>query len=154
MNSFLWELASVSLVVGVASFVSYGGKGEGAMRSLLSLILVLTLISPCVNLISEIFSDSFSSLEWEADVDTDGTVFSQVAEEAYCEGLRKYVSETFEVEYSETEISVEGFDVNLMKAERIVVVLSGKSVLCDHRLIAERVGSEFNTKCEVEKVVT
>ena len=150
MSGYLTTLIAISILVGVCSYISYGEKQDKCLKAAASLIILYAISSPVVTLIS----DAEKYQIYDADIqdsirDMEETEFFQSAQEAFCEGIEKYVCEKFSLSGDEVKVVVFDFDVENMRAKNIRIILSGKAAIADNRAIAALVSDSGLGECEV-----
>ena len=140
----------MSALVGISSYVSYGGEDK-TLRCALAVIMLSVTISPAVLLLGEIFSNDYCEAVPEPDGITIGdTDFSASAEDAYCRGIEMLVASEFSFDNEDVIVKAYGFDSINMKCEKIEVCLYGKAALADHRSIIQILNESGFDKCEVK----
>ena len=133
--------------------MSYSEEGSVSrtLRSALSLLLLYTVASPIVTVIADIGDISIDSIvESAPEPDTDDPEYYKVAEEAFCEGIRKMVCDSHSVNAGDVAVYAFGFDFKSMSAQTIKIILSGSAVYADARGIAAEVSDAGLGECEVE----
>lgn len=149
MADYLWTVALASLFIGVMEYLCYPSKTKDAARLFAAFVLIHSLLSPIL-LFASTLSDGIPQFEFEdpSDHPLDGT-YERVAREAFQEGICKLLYTKYGIDTQDAAISVDGFRVDEMKARRIVIVLSGKATLADHRGIEEYIDGLGLGDCEV-----
>ena len=150
MSEFLSCLISVSSLVGVSAFLSYGEREDKILKIASSLILAYVTVLPVVTLIRDFDYDASVDLGDGSFMYIEDTLIGEEAENAFCKGIEKYISERFSLSSEEITVRVFGFEYTSMKAEKIKVILSGKAVFADNRAIAEEIEKNGLGECEVE----
>lgn len=151
MSAYLTGLISISALVGVCSYISYGEKQDKCLKAASSLILIYIVFSPAVTLIKDVvdfenYGESLSDY-----IESIGeTELGKSAEESFCDGIKKYVCDQFSLSQDEIDVRVFGFDFEKMRAQKIKIILSGKAVFADNRAISDRVTKNGLGECEVE----
>ena len=151
MASYLSCLISISVIIGVCSYVSYGENRDGYLKTASSLILVYMIISPIVGIVKEVADivDLGDSLQ-ELPESIENTEIAQNAEAAFCAGIKKHVCQNFSISEEDVAVKSFGFDFEKMKAEKIKILLSGKAIFADNRAIASEITGSGLGECEVE----
>ena len=149
MADYLWTVALASLFIGVLEYLCYPSKTKDAARLFASVVLIYSLLSPVLVFASSL-GDGIPPFEIEepSDIPLGGT-YEKVAEEAFKEGICKLLYTNYGVEAEDTAVSVEGFQLDEMKARRIVIVLSGKAALSDRRGMEQYLNGLGLGECEV-----
>lgn len=148
INTYLVGLITVSSAVGVCSYLSPGAEWNKTIKITASIVLLCTVISPLISLIRDI-DFSFSHTDSELDISIEDSKLYESVEEAFSQGVKKYICETFSISESDVLILVSGFDAVGMRAEKIKVVLYGSAALADNRSICEKIESAGLGECEV-----
>ena len=76
--------------------------------------------------------------------------YSEVAEEAFSEGIARAVAEEFSLNKENIRVKIRGFDFENMRADSITVILSGRSVTADYRAIEKYFNGLDVGVCKVE----
>ena len=151
MSAYLAGLFSVSALVGVCSYISYGERQDKCLKAASSLILVYVLISPVITLMKnaadyQIYDDSIT----DSIGSIEDSAIAEKGEEAFSKGIKKYVCESFSLSEDEIEVNVVDFDFSNMRARKIKIILYGKAIFSDSRRIAEEITKNGLGECEVE----
>lgn len=150
MSEYLSCLISVSSLVGVSAFLSYGEREDKVLKIASSLIIAYVTVLPLVSLIRDLDYDFSLGFDDGSFVYIEDTLIGEEAENAFCEGIEKYISERFSLPSEEITVRVFGFEYTSMKAEKIKIILSGKAIFADNRAIAEEIEKNGLGECEVE----
>lgn len=129
MTSHFALVFAVAFAAAAASFVSYDGGKNRSVRVAVSIVLLLAVAHPVVEIAFKLLNDEppvFS--EWGGEVETE---YEDVALDAFTEGIKQLLSEQYSLGKDNFGIKIEGFDFKKMKAERIYVTLYGRAALCD-----------------------
>ena len=117
----------------------------------MAMVLLYTVTLPIFSVtggISDLIStDFFEGLRVE--YDQSDTLFYEKTASAFCDGVARFVCEECDLDKDEVGVRVTGLDLESMRAEKITVILSGRAVSADARLIAEAVESADLGECEV-----
>ena len=153
MTEYITSVIAACAVVALGGFISYSGDGgtSRALRSALSLLLLYTVASPVVSVVSNLGDVTLDSIvEYEPSVDMSDPEYYRVAEDAFCEGIRKMVCEQYEVNADDVDVRAVDFDFKTMSARKIKIILSGNAVYTDSRGISAAVSDAGLGECEVE----
>ena len=151
MSDYIISVMAAGAVVALGSLASYGGKTERISRAAMAVVLLYTVTLPIFSVtgdISDLIStDFFEGLRVE--YDQGDTLFYENTASAFCDGVARFVCEECDLDRGEVRVRVTGLDLESMRAEKITVILSGRAVSADARLIAEAVESADLGECEV-----
>ena len=151
MSDYIISVMAASALVALGGLISYGGKTERISRAAMSMVLIYTVTLPIISAtgdVSELFStDFFDDLNFECE--PGDTVFYENTAAAFCDGVERFVCEEFDLDGADVDVSVRALDLERMRAEKITVILSGRAVSADARLIADRVENAALGECEV-----
>lgn len=151
MSAYLTSLIAISALVGISSYLSYSEDKGIFLRAATSLLVVGVIISPLVTLIRE--AEKFRIDEYTLEeylFDIEDSEYARSAKEAFEEGVKKFICQSFSLEESEVRVVALGFDTLDMKAEKIKVILHGGAAYADARSIAYEISSAGLGECEVE----
>ena len=149
MKEYVASIVAVSILAAIASFVSYGGASERAVKGAVSVILIYTVCMPVADMIGN-FSINDFEFEWHSDDTVISSEYLNVSEDAFAVGIKKYVCEEFKLNETEVHVQIYGFDFEKMRAERIALTLSGRAVLSDVVRIERSVENSGLGECEVK----
>ena len=151
MGEYLVPVVVMSAVLGIISFVSYPTASEKTVKFAATVLLLYTALTPLVNFVSGLgegdFKDYLEQFE-QSGTQTDAD-YQEVAEEAFKEGIGKLLFTKYGIKEENADIYIFGFDFERMKAEKIKILLSNKSVFADFRAIEEYVTESGLGECEV-----
>lgn len=134
------------LAVTLASFISYS-PGDRWARGALGIILLASLVSPVIGIIGELGKITVDMPFFDVGEYEDG--MDRTAEEAYRRGTCELVCQEFGFESSSVSVSTVGFSFSDMRAERIIITLSGRAITADSRALSEYVSGRLGCECEV-----
>lgn len=151
MSDYIISVMAASAIVALGGLASYGGNLERISRAAMAVVLLYTVTLPIFSVtgdISDLIStDFFEGLRVECD--QSDTLFYENTASAFCDGVARFVCEECDLDKGEVCVRVTGLDLESMRAEKITVILSGRAVSADARLIAEAVESADLGECEV-----
>lgn len=142
-------------VSGVAVHLSYDKKREGSIRLASGILIFFLLLSPlptALRALTKLDTDELFDTP-ALDGVSDNTELADVAREAYCEGIKRLLSEQFGIEASACEVFAYGFDFETMSATRVKIILRGKGVFADYRRIESYITEQGLGECEVELLI-
>ncbi len=108
-----------------ASFVIYDEERLKNARFTLGIVVLAAVLTPLISAVKGIESIDFSY----TDADYSTEIVTETLKEAFESGIAKAIENEFSVASGEVSVTAEGFDEERMRAERINITLSGKSVL-------------------------
>ncbi|MBQ8689514.1 MAG: hypothetical protein IJ515_04035 [Clostridia bacterium] len=152
MSEYIISVIAAASVVALGSFISYSGKGDKKTASAaMSVILLYTVITPIISFVSDFtpsdVGDFFDELRVPEEKESE---YYDVAKDAFCDGIKKMVCEEFSLSSKDVSVSVSGFQLEDMRAQRVKIILSGRAALADARRIAASVTDAGLGECEVE----
>lgn len=138
----------LALFVGVALNLSHP-RQERVMRISLGIILLSAIMLPFVDIINH-NQLNFTLSTSPGSIDTE--MSDDMIEQAFEDGIQKYICASYDLDDSEVRVMADGFDFSSMTAERLYVTLSGRGVYIDYRSLADRLAQEFTRggECRVE----
>ena len=151
MSEYLSGLIVISALVGISSYVSYSDDKDKILRTATSLLVVGVIITPIITVVREaekIEMEGASLEEYLTDIDD--SEYGKSVKQAFEEGVKKFVCQTFSLNASDVRVVALNFDALTMKAEKIKVILYGSAAYADARSIAYEISSAELGKCEVE----
>jgi len=140
---------SVIAIAAAASVLSHS-KMRKISRCALGLIMICVIMLPLVDIFKD--NDFFFDLDYSFDDFQDDDMNDDEIERAFEIGIEKYIAERYDADVSLIHVSVDGFDISKMKAERIYVTLSGRAMNIDYRRLEDILRENFTDggECEVE----
>ena len=151
MSGYLISVMAATLTVALGGLVSYGGATSRASRAAMGVVLLYTVTVPIISVtgsLSELINtDYFENIRVE--YDEDGTVFYEHTAAAFSEGVQRLVCDEYGLDAADVFVRVLSLDVETMRAERVMIILSGRAVIADARAIAYTVESAELGECEV-----
>ena len=147
MNEYVLTVFAVCVITGVLGLISYGsGRAE---KLALGVITLYIIIAPLVSALSDMDIDSIFDKITLPEQELEGG-YSEVAEEAFSEGIARAVAEEFSLNKENIRVKIRGFDFENMRADSITVILSGRSVTADYRAIEKYFNGLDVGVCKVE----
>ena len=125
----------------------YREKGDFATRLAFCVLTLYTVVTPLSDVISDISGEI--SLDFELP-DGEAGEYSEVAENAFCEGVKTFVCSEFSLSADSVRVLTEDFDFSAMRPGRVRVFLSGKAAAADYKAIERLIEERGLGKCDVE----
>ncbi len=144
MAEYFVSLVSVAAVSSLAALFAFR-PDDRWYRFSVSAVLLYTVILPLVSLFSQLRYTDFESLKPELPAFSD-SAYAECGEEAFVLGVRRLVSDKYEIPISDVTVELSGFDAVSMRAEKIKIVLSGEGHSVDFRRVRD-----YLNKCEIGK---
>ena len=152
MSGYIISVMTATAVVALGGLVSYGGSTAKISRAAMAMVLLYTVTLPIISVtgdLSELIStDYFEDVRVEYDP-TD-TLFYERTAAAFSDGVKKFVCGEHHFDYEDVTVIVRGFDVENMRAEKIIIILNGRAAMADARSVAGRVENAGLGECEVK----
>ena len=130
----------------LASFVIYDEERLKSARFTLGIVTLAAVLTPLIFAIKGIENIDFSY----TDTDYSTEIVTQTLKEAFENGIAEAVESKFSVESGDVLVVAEGFDEEKMRAERIILTLSGRAVLKNVGAIESYVTELGLGKCTAE----
>ena len=147
MSAYIGLIISVGIVAALGGGLLYDGEREGASRGAISVILLLATIAPVAAFVSQLSLKAPTLPDLPAAEDGE---YTEVAREAFCEGIRTLLSENYSLSEDCFAVKCEGFDFTSMRAERLTVTLRGAAVRCDPLAVEKFINSYEIGDCHAE----
>ena len=144
MREYGLVIFALATLICTLGFFAYKGGRDVAVRMALSVIVVHAALMPVFRLVSE----DVTVPELDFDVDDYEAEYINVARDAFCLGIERAVCSEYSIEG--VRVSAFGFDFATMRAERVLVILSGSAALADYKSIERYVNSMDVGRCEVK----
>ena len=152
MVEYLASVVLMSALLGVLSYSSYPSDSSARWVKIASAVLLLyVVINPVFALSKELlFNDGGGFFdEITNDFAIDDSQLLETSEEAFKEGIKRLVKNEFGADEKNVEVYVFGFDFKNMRAEKIKIILSGRSAFLDWRGIEKYITEAGLGDCEV-----
>ena len=145
MSGLAVSVFAASAALGALGLIAYR-LGDVAQRFAFAVLLSLVIISS--------LTDAISDLHFVLDGTAGGgghgdDVYAEVGEAAFAAGIAAAVADRFSIDRSEIAVRLIGFELSLMRAEKIIITLSGAAALADARGIGQYISDENLGECEV-----
>lgn len=151
MSGYIISVMAATAVVALGGLVSYGGGTARVSRAAMAMVLLYTVTLPIIsvtgNLSDLISTDFFDGIRVEYDP-TD-TEFYEHTAEAFCDGVRRLVCDELGFDEDDVAVSVRALEVESMRADKIIIVLSGRAATADARFVSRLVEDAELGECEV-----
>ena len=150
IGEYFGALISVCTIAALGSYAAYN-PSDKMTRAAVSVILLYTAALYAVGIAEWVSELDVGTLSEEAGEvgDISDSDYAKTARLAFIEGIKRAVAEKFDISEQDFEVSVQGFDLEAMRAERIEVVLS-KATLADYRAVEEYLRGCGIGECSVE----
>lgn len=147
MSEYVIGVFAICLVGGALMKLSYGSADLS--RLAIAIITIYVIAAPLVSAIKEVdFDGVFEEIESVGgEIDAE---YQPYAKSAFEKGICHAVAKEFSLNEDEIEALVSGFDFQKMRADKIKVILSGRAVACDYRLVEEYLNNLDIGECRVE----
>jgi hypothetical protein len=149
LSDYLITVALISVTVGILDYLSYPSKMREAVRIFASVIIIYALITPVLTFVNRIPDNGNLGIQLPSELPNNGT-YETVAKQAFENGICKLLYTKYGIDDEDVSVSAQGFDVREMRAERIVVILSGRAALVDYRGVEEYISGLSLGNCEVK----
>lgn len=127
MGRYIFSIIALAIIFDISEMIS-ADRYRTLTRAGVSLLLVMAIVTPLPGLINEIKGGlDFSDLENSADGD--------IRYEAFVSGLQEYISSEFDLSREDVAVEAIGFSEVDMRAEKILITLSGKAALANYKRI-------------------
>ena len=144
-NPYIYVVVALGAVA-LASFAIYDSERLRESRTALGVILLASLILPISSVIGGIRELDFS---FEAEYDGEQIVEERL-EEAFCLGIAEAVREEFSIKKDNISVTAQGFDAESMRADSLLVLLSGRAAFGNIGAISDFVSELGVGECTVE----
>ena len=152
MTEYLGMLVAVGAVVAFCELISYGGVCDKTVKGALGVVLLCCLVVPVGRAALELEQldiDGVIDLP-DAGGQIEDTLYYKTAEEYFCIGIERHLDEELQIDGDDVAVRTEGFDIRKMKAEKIIIVLSGDGAYADYRAVRALINASGLGECEVK----
>ncbi len=148
MSEYMSSLFITCAVISVCSMLSYRERRDFSTRFAFGTLIIYVALLPIVKFVS--FGGGELSFDLEFDVGDYSEDYKSVAEEAFCEGVGRLISEKYGLKREAVFVLAEGFDFESMSAEKIRVILSDTAAFADYKGIEKYINEQGLGRCNVE----
>lgn len=149
MTEYITGVLVTVWVICLASLSSYGGKCDAVTKGAFAVLLFYTVVIPLVPLVKDFDpTEFFENIKLESI--EGGEEYEEIAEEAFCDGIRRIVCERYAIGEENVRVAAEDFDFKNMTAEKIRITLSGRASFKDYKAIELYVESFGGWECDVK----
>ena len=131
MRDYFYFIIILSLICSVGVYLCREGM-RPVLRCALSLVMVLSAMSPLVELIRDIPRELIALPEAGAVEDTE---YYAVCTEAFCRGVEESVAEEFGLSEGEVRAECRGLSLTELRCSELRLTLSGKGVRIDRERV-------------------
>ncbi len=151
MADYVISVVVMSAILGFTAYAAYPGSASRATKFAASVLLLYVAVLPIGQLISGIGEGEFdvSELIGPPPEINEGGEYSEIAEQAFKEGISKLLFTKYDISPENVSIVTEGFDFKSMRCERIRITLYDRGALADFRGIEEYISESGLGECEV-----
>lgn len=147
MSEYALAVFGICLVVGICLALS---NGSGKVQSLaLGIITLWVILSPLGDMIEHFDPNS---LDVDIPEYSSGEI-DMIIEDAFAEGICTAVADKFSLDPDDIRVRLYGFDKEKMRAEKIMIILSGRAALSDYKAVEKYINSlevgEGNVEIEI-----
>lgn len=127
MGKYILSITVLAVALDLLEFIATD-RYKALTKAIVGVILVMAIITPLPALIEKMQEDlDFSEI---GDAQTDDIRLS-----AFEEGVAQYVSSEFGLAREDVSVEAEGFDPDNMKAEKILITLTGGAITANYKKI-------------------
>ncbi len=148
MTEYMTAVFALCAVISLCSMISFKEKKDFSVRFAFSTLVVYAALMPIVS--SHLSFDKEIFFDYEFDAGEYSEDYISVAEDAFCEGIKRLVTEKYGLSGESVFVLAEGFDFESMSADRIRIILSGAAALADYKGIEKYINDFEMGRCSVE----
>ena len=142
MGEYLSSVTMLAIILDLLEALS-AERYKTLTRAAVSIILVITIITPIPSLMGK--------FRGELDFSLDDSIESEdIRLASFEEGVARYIASEFNLAREDVEVEAIKFSPTEMKAEKILIILSGKAVTANYKKIERDVGQLGIGEAEVK----
>ena len=148
LREYFEEALALCVFVSVALGVAHP-RLKQAVRFSAGILIICSIMLPLVDIFRSFDADE--TLEGIfTDMNYIGATDSSI-ELAFETGIAEYIAEKYAVDLGSVLVNADGFDMAVLRAERIYITLSGEAILLDYKKIEKEICEAFTKmgECEV-----
>ena len=127
MEKYILSITVLAVALDLLEFIA-ADRYKALTKAAVGVILVMAIITPLPALIEKMQED----LDFSEVGDTEG---EDIRLSAFEEGIAQYVSLEFGLAREDVSVEAEGFDPDNMKAEKILITLTGSAITANYKKI-------------------
>lgn len=131
MGEYLLSITTLAISFDLLEIMS-AERYKALTRAAVSLILIMAIITPLPSLIGKIQGDLDFSMG-------DSVEGEDIRLASFEEGIAGYIASEFDLLREEVEVEAINFNSNVMKAEKILITLTGRAVFANYKSIEKAV---------------
>ena len=148
MREYAVSIFVFSAILGVLAFLVYREGSERTSRFAFLVLLLYTVSAPLPGIFGEL-DGAFDISPEDFVADEMGADYLRVAEEAFCDGVKRLIADEFSLKEDSFDVHIYGFEFEKMKAEKIKVILTPSCAFTDTARLARFVDAYGIGICEV-----
>lgn len=142
MGRYIFTVIALAVIFDIAEMIS-ADRYKGLTRAGMSLLLVMAIVTPLPGLISDMKGEmDFSDIGDFGDAD--------IRYAAFVSGLEEYISSEFDLPREDVTVEAIGFSEDDMRAEKILITLSGKAALANYKKVESSINQLELGEAEVK----
>lgn len=127
MGKYLLSVITLAVLLDILE-LSSAERYRGLTRAAMSLILVMAILTPLPSLVEKMRGElDFTEIE--------ESVGEDIRLSAFTEGIAEYIALEFDLSCDDISVEAIGFDSEKMRAEKILITLSGKAALANYKVV-------------------
>ena len=127
MEKYILSITVLAVALDLLEFIA-ADRYKALTKAAVGVILVMAIITPLPALIEKMQED----LDFSEVGDREG---EDIRLSAFEEGIAQYVSQEFGLAREDVSVEAEGFDSDNMKAEKILITLTGSAITANYKKI-------------------
>ena len=142
MEKYLLSITVLAVALDLIEFIA-ADRYKTLTRACVGIILVMAIITPLPALIEKM----------QGDLDFSGVQHTQAEDirlSAFEEGVAQYISGEFNLARENVSVETEGFNSSDMRAEKILITLTGSAIIANYKKIESAVNSLGVGRAEVK----
>lgn len=147
MREYLLGIFLLVFLLGVCRMIGYKSEDDVGVRFAFAVLVIYTVLTPALNGDFNIGKPDIK--DFEIDVSDYSEDYKKVCREAFTKGVHTLICSEFSLDGEDVRITVDGFDIERMRAERITVFLSGRAALADNKRIEKYIFENELGECDV-----
>ncbi len=148
MTEYVRAVFITAAVLALLKLLFYKDGTDGVRKFAFAVLALYVATAPLSEALSGIGDAPF--FDFDIPDSEYGEDYEEVAEDAFCQGVKRLVCDKFSLSDECVRVLVENFDFNTMTAGRVRIFLSGRAAAADYKAIEKFISESGLGECDAE----
>ncbi len=149
LSTYIASVIKLAVLASVLVTISHK-RTRNTARFAVGIILISAIMLPFVDIMQGLNADLQSEFDFSY-IDEPG-IGDEIIESKFEKGIAEYIAQRYGIDAEEITVGADGFDMSVMRAERIYISIGKNGIFIDYRQLEDIIEEEFTNggRCEVE----